>query len=214
MASSNRKEIISEQYIIKKYMEYTLENSDYPKSVYSFCKEKKIKEEAFYRYFGSMDAISKGIWNTLFSTTIDAINANEAYSNLSMRDKLLTFFYTFFELLALNRNYIVKELNYRNVQLENIGQLRSLRNHIKSFARELIEIDMDENPISAFTEDTWLQFLYLLRVWINDVSVDYEETDVSIGKSVDRMCNVWENSFLNNFISFDKILWEEKSMWN
>ena len=37
--------------IISYYMNFVLENETVPKSVFKFCKENKIKEEEFYKYF-------------------------------------------------------------------------------------------------------------------------------------------------------------------
>ncbi len=221
MSYSNKKEITDSQCIINKYMEYVLESDEYPNSVYKFCKESKIKEEVFYTFFGSMDTISKGVWNTFFSITIDAINTNESYGSLSSKDKMLTFFYTFFELLLLKRNYVLKVLHYHKAQLKDLTQLRALRNHIKGFAKELIEIDADQNPFNMrqspvyiYSEETWEQFLSLLRIWVNDTSRGFEKTDIEIERSVHNIFNILETDILNDLLDFDKLLWKEKAMWN
>jgi len=177
MASSSKKKIVDSQYIITKYMNYVLEHEQYPKSVYKFCKEAKIKEEEFYELFGSLDSINKRIWNTFFSTTIDAMNSNKEYDGLSSKDKMLTFFYTFFELLTLNRSYVLLTLRYYEMPLKNLGQLKGVRKHVKNFAKELIEIDNEDklfrvtrNPVAIYAEGAWFQFLFLLKFWMDDES--------------------------------------------
>ncbi|GAA4107417.1 TetR family transcriptional regulator C-terminal domain-containing protein [Aquimarina addita] len=221
MASPKKKQVIDAPYIIEKYMHYVLEHDMYPKSVYKFCKESKIKEEDFYNFFGSIDAVNKGIWNTFFSTTIDAINSNSEYENLSSRDKMLTFFFTFFELLTLNRSYVLLTLGMSHTPLKNLGQLKGLRNHIKGFAKELIEIDNDDklfniakNPVSIYSEGAWIQFLFLLKFWMEDDSPAFEKTDVAIEKSVNTIFDLFDNTPLANVLDFGKFLWKEKSMWN
>ncbi|KAA1242999.1 TetR family transcriptional regulator C-terminal domain-containing protein [Aquimarina sp. RZ0] len=221
MAAPNKKKSIDSHSIITKYMNYVLEHEEYPKSVYKFCKESKIKEEEFYNFFGSLDSVRKGIWNTFFSTTMDAIHKNEEYDALSSKDKMLTFFYTLFELLTLNRSYVLMALNYDQVPFKNLKQLQGLRNHIKSFAKELIEIDNDEklfkiakNPVSVYAEGAWLQFLFLLKFWMEDESVSFEKTDIAIEKSVTAIFDLFDNTPLSNVLDFGKFLWKEKSMWN
>ena len=43
--------------IISYYMNFVLENETVPKSVFKFCKENKIKEEEFYKYFAKKQNI-------------------------------------------------------------------------------------------------------------------------------------------------------------
>ncbi|WP_299210848.1 TetR family transcriptional regulator C-terminal domain-containing protein [uncultured Aquimarina sp.] len=221
MASPKKKQIIDSHYIITKYMNFVLEHDSYPKSVFKFCKESKIKEEEFYEFFGSLDSVNKRIWNTFFSTTIDAMNSNEEYEKLSSKDKMLTFFYTFFELLTLNRSYVLFALKYHEMPLKNLGQLKGLRKHIKDFAKELIEVDNDDkmfriakNPISVYSEGAWLQFLFLLKFWMDDESSGFEKTDIAIEKSVNTVFDLFDNTPLSSVLDFGKFLWKEKSMWN
>ncbi|WP_378183615.1 TetR family transcriptional regulator C-terminal domain-containing protein [Aquimarina sp. SS2-1] len=221
MAASNKKQVVDSQYIITKYMNYVLEHEEYPKSVYKFCKESKIKEEEFYQFYGSLDSVNKGIWNTFFSTTIDAMNANKEYERLSSKDKMLTFFFTFFEMLTLNRSYVLFTLEYHNAPLKNMGQLKGLRMHVKNFAKELIEIDNEDkmfkiakNPVSVYSEGAWLQFLFLLKFWMDDESAGFEKTDIAIEKSVNTIFDLFDNTPLSSVLDFGKFLWKEKAMWN
>ncbi|MHA7057909.1 TetR family transcriptional regulator C-terminal domain-containing protein [Aquimarina sp. M1] len=221
MAASNKKQIIDIQYIITKYMTYVLEHDQYPKSVYKFCKESKIKEEDFYKFFGSLDSVNRGIWNAFFTTTLDAMNASKEYEDLSSKDKMLTFFYTFFEMLTLNRSYVLFALKYHEMPLKNMGQLKGLRKNVKNFTKELIEIDNDDkmfriakNPVSVYSEGAWLQFLFLLRFWMDDESAGFEKTDVAIEKSVNTIFDLFNNTPLSSVLDFGKFLWQEKTMWN
>lgn len=221
MATPKKKPIVDAQYIISKYMNYVLEHDRCPKSVYKFCKESKIKEEEFYEFFGSIDAVSKGIWNTFFSTTMDAIHGNKEFLSLSSRDKMLTFFYTFFELLTLNRSYVLLVLELNQTPLKNLSQLKGVRKHIKEFAKDLITIDNDDkvfkiakNPVAVYSEGAWVQFLFLLKFWMQDESSGFEKTDIAIEKSVNTIFDLFDNTPLSNMLDFGKFLWKEKSMWN
>ncbi|WP_109300543.1 TetR family transcriptional regulator C-terminal domain-containing protein [Aquimarina sp. AU474] len=221
MASSKNKQTVDSEYIISKYMEYVLDNDGFPKSVYKFCKEVKISEDNFYSFFGSIESLNKSIWNTFFTTTVDAMNKNKEYAEFSSRDKMLTFFYTFFEMLSLNRSYVLFALRQYDMPFKNINQLKGLRRHIKGFAEELIDQDNEvkhykftKNPSAIFSEGAWLQFLFLLNFWVGDESASFEKTDVAIEKSVNTIFDLFDNTPLHNVLDFGKFLWKEKTMWN
>ncbi len=208
---------ITEETILGMYMEYVLEHEKEPKSVYKFCKENKIKEEEFYNFFGSLDSLQKSIWNTFYTKTIDLIEKNKEYDSFSNRDKMLTFFFTFFELLTLNRSYVLFTLDKSKGVLENMAQLKELRTHIKSFATVLLENDTEEKTFKltkhlskVSSEGAWFQFLFLLKFWMDDSSAKFEKTDVAIEKSVNTIFDLLEYTPLENVIDFGKFLYKEK----
>jgi len=214
MATKMKK--ISENDIIKSYMDYVLETETFPKSVYKFCKESKIKEEEFYLFYGSLESVQKGIWQKFFTNSLDVMKGNDEYANFSNKDKMLTFFYTFFEVLTLNRSYVLFTLRQDKNPLKNLTQLKGLRVNIKDFAKELIEEGnsnktsklTNHNP-NLYSEGAWLQFLFVLKFWMNDDSRGFEKTDMAIEKSVNTIFDVFENTPLENIVDFGKFLYKE-----
>lgn len=221
MSKSKSNKTIDQNHLITLYMDYVLENDGHPVSVYKFCKHSEIEEEVFYNFFGSIDSIQRNIWDTFFSKTIEVMSASDAYDSMESRNKMLTFFYSFFEMLTLNRSYVLFVLKEHKVPLKNLGQLKGLRKHIKNFAKELISWDNEaknfgwtKNSESLYSEGAWLQFLFLLKFWMNDDSVGFEKTDIAIEKSVNTIFDVFDNTPLNNVLDFGKFLWKESSFWN
>ena len=104
---------VDKQTIISHYMNYALEHESYPKSVYKFCKEIKIKEEEFYKFFGNIEKLKNSIWSEFYKNTTGVMFANKEYDNYSNREKMLTFFYTFFELLTMKRSFVLFKRKYR-----------------------------------------------------------------------------------------------------
>jgi len=94
MATKAKK--ITIEIIITKYMDYVLEHEMVPKSIYKFCKVSDIKEEDFYLFFGSLASLQKGIWEQFFLNTMQVMEKNKDYDGFSNKDKMLTFFFTFF----------------------------------------------------------------------------------------------------------------------
>lgn len=206
----------TKEHIISIYMNFVLEHETVPKSVFKFCKENKIKEEEFYKVFGSFAGIQKSIWVTFFENTMNLLNQNDEFQQFSGKDKILTFFFTFFEMLKLNRSYVLFVLNEDNNPLKNLEQLKGLRSEIKDFAKELIEEDNSSKTIKItqhspklFSEGAWIQFLFLLKFWVEDTSADFEKTDIAIEKSVKTIFDVFDTAPLNSIIDFGKFLFKE-----
>ncbi len=214
MATKSKKTTSNE--VIKKYMDYVLEHEMFPKSVYKFCKVADIKEEDFYLFYGSLPSLQKGIWEQFYGNADKVMQENKEFPSFSNKDKMLTFFYTFFEILTLNRSYVLFTLDRANHPMKNMEQLKGLRQNIKRFARDLIEegnLDKNlritkHNP-QIFSEGAWLQFLFLLRFWMKDDSARFEKTDMAIEKSVNTIFDVFDNTPLDNIVDFGKFLYKE-----
>ena len=202
---------------ISSYMDYVLEEEMIPKSVYKFAKENKSTEEEFYQYFGSLEAIQKEIWNQFYVKSIQLMAVSPEVDSFSSRDKMLTFFYTFFEMLTANRSYVLFMLNRNESTLKNLEQLKGLRKNIKDFSKGLIADDNAEKNIkllqknkTVFSEGAWLQTMFLLKFWMDDNSPQFEKTDVAIEKSVNTILDVFDNTPLEGILDFGKFLFKEK----
>lgn len=211
------KEEIKKEQIISAYMEYVLINEKTPKSVFKFCREHDFEESRFYEYFGSFEGLQMEIWNSFYEQTILLANTSEEYASYSNREKMLTFFYTFFELLTLNRSYVLFTLKEHQNILRNLVQLKGLRKNIKNFAADLIrennkvkKLKILKQSVTVFSEGAWLQTLFLLKYWMDDNSAGFENTDVAIEKSVRAIFDVFDTQPLESVLDFGKFLWKDK----
>ncbi|SFR90571.1 TetR family transcriptional regulator C-terminal domain-containing protein [Maribacter stanieri] len=207
---------VTKDSIITMFMDYVLENEKLPKTVYKFCKVNAIEESDFYLYFGSIEALKKGIWNTFYKNTVNVIEKNKEYQDFTNRDKMLTFFYTFFEVLTLNRSYVLFVMENAPSPLKNMEQLKGLRKNIKEFAKVLIangnqnkSSKLTKHNPQLFSEGAWLQSMFLLNFWKSDDSAGFEKTDVAIEKSVNTIFDVFDNTPLENILDFGKFLYKE-----
>jgi len=216
MATKAKAKKITEETIIEGYMDYVLEHEMLPKSIYKFCKINKIEEADFYSFFGSFEGLQKTIWEKFYSNTENLLHKNKEYGSFSNKDKMLSFFYTFFELLTLNRSYVLFALKEQKSMLKSMEQLKGLRKHIKAFATDLIEegnaeknLKITKHNPKLFSEGAWLQFLFVLKFWMDDSSASFEKTDMAIEKSINTIFDVFENTPLENIIDFGKFLYKE-----
>jgi len=211
------KKEITRHDVITAYMDYVLEHEKTPKSVYKFAKDNNMSEAEFYNFFGNFDGLRKDIWNTFFTMTMDVAHKNEEYAHFSNREKMLTFFYTFFELLTLNRSYVLFTLKENQHMMNKMEQLKGLRKHVKGFAKELIQ-ERNENKTNIllersetiYSEGAWVQMLFLMKFWMDDDSAGFEKTDMAIEKSVNTIFDVFDNTPLDAVLDFGKFLWKER----
>ncbi len=207
----------TKEAIISIYMEFVLMN-EVPNNVFAFCKKNDIQEEDFYKHFGSLDGLKKSIWAAFYLNVESLLLKNEDYQSYSSREKLLTFYYTIFELFTANRSYVLFALDEeQHHKWKNLKQLAKLRDKILDFGTELIENDNEsknlkilKKPVKVVAEAVWLQFLFLLKFWKDDDSPSFEKTDVAIEKSVNTVFDIFDNTPLENILDFGKFLWKEK----
>ncbi len=214
MAAKTKK--ITKDDILSFFMDDVLEHEAFPKSVYKFCKAHGITEADFYIHFPSAQAMKNGVWTAFYDQAVALMEKNKEYASFTNKDKMLTFFFTFFEMLTLNRSYVLFALQEEDNMLKNAEQLKGLRKQIKGFAKKLIykgnakkDLAITKHNPSIFSEGAWLQFLFLLRFWMRDESPGFEKTDVAIEKSVNTIFDVFDNTPLENLLDFGKFLYKE-----
>jgi hypothetical protein len=215
---ATKKSAVTKEKIVSMYMHYRLENNERPKSVYQFAKTNDIDETFFYTFFGNLESIEKEIFKMFFDKTIELIHKDSNYENYDMKSKLLSFYFTFFEIISANRSYVVLSLKEHQNQLKNLMQLSSFRSGFKTFISEIYSSEMKiENEKlqnlqkKAIQETSWIQFLVTLKFWLDDESASFEKTDIFIEKSVKLSFELMNTAPLDSLIDFGKFLFKEKT---
>ncbi|MCF6128122.1 TetR/AcrR family transcriptional regulator [Flavobacterium sp. AS60] len=212
-----KKKQLNDLQIISLYMNDVLEMNEAPKNVFAFCKKHNIEESDFYSFFGSVDALKQDIWVKFFENAVDTIEKEPTFETYSDKNKLLTLYFTLFEILTLNRSYILFSLKENKEGLKNLKSLTTFRNHFKEYIVTKIKSKPSEpfgkvakvtEPV--FSEGAWLQFLFLLKFWIDDTSKGFEKTDVLIEKSVNTVVDLLDTKPLESLFDLGKFLWKEK----
>lgn len=215
--TTSKKKVIDDDFIIEKYMNQVLEKNEEPKNVFVFCKENKIDETEFYTFFGSLDALRQEIWVKFFENTLVAIQKEKEFETYSDKNKLLTMYFTLFEILTLNRSYVLFALKENKEGLKNLKSLKGIRSHLKDFVEIIIDTESSEikekvakitKPV--FAEGAWIQFLFLLKFWMDDTSKSFEKTDILIEKSVNTVVDLLNTKPLESLFDLGKFLWKEK----
>lgn len=212
---------LTKETIVSLYMDYTLEHNEKPKSVYLFAKLNGFTEAEFYSFFGNLESIEKEIYTMFLEKTVELLSKDPNYETYDMKSKLLSFYFTFFELLAANRSYVTMSLNENKNQLKNLMQLSDLRTHFKNFIAGITtdEVRLQQEKIQEFQEkaiqeSAWIQFLFTLKFWLEDGSPNFEKTDVYIEKSVKLSFELMNVAPINSLIDFGKFIFKEKMQKN
>jgi len=214
---ATKKKIISKEDIVSMYMNEVLEKGQKPKSVYHFAKENDFTEAEFYAFFGTLEGLEKEIFRLFFVNTVDLLHKNSDYQEYDMKNKMLSFYFTFFEILTANRSYVLQSLKLDRNPLKNLVQLTSLRESFKEYVSEILTDDyrLEQEKFQKFQEkgireSAWLQLMMTIRFWMNDESAAFEKTDIFIEKSVNASFELMNVAPLNHLIDFGKFLFKEK----
>jgi hypothetical protein len=212
-----KKKSISQQDIIDFYMDYVLMHDYKPSSVYAFAKSNNFVEQKFYEFFSSFESLEQSIFKIFFDHTITTLDKSEDYHSFNTRNKLLSFYYTFFEILTVNRSYVVKILEGNKNHLKSLKTFAHLKQRFSNYIEylDIKTIDLKQEQLTklqsrALKESAWLQLLVTMKFWLDDESTSFEKTDVFIEKSVKASFDLIDTTPLKSFIDFGKFLYKER----
>lgn len=212
-----KKEKTSQNKIRDKYIEYVLEFDNTPKSVFKFAKDNGFTEKEFYNHYSSFEMLEKEIFNELATETIKALEKSKEYEQYEVRNKLLSFYFTFFENLTANRSFVVYALHKDKHQLKSLKVLSKLRetfiHYIQSLNIETIDLKsekLQKVKSKVIEESAWIQLLMTMKFWLDDTSSGFEKTDIFIEKSVNVSFDLIDTTPLKGIVDFGKFLYKEK----
>jgi hypothetical protein len=199
--------------IKKAYIDYVLTQGEEPKSVYVFAKKNKMTEAEFYNHFGSFKALEQNIWAGIAQKTLDEIKGQEVWAQYSAREKALSYFYAFFELLKQQRSFAVYSVKKQPKGLSTPPVFAELREVYENFCTEILNEGLESGELSdrkffskRYKDALWVQFGFVLHFWINDSSAAFEKTDEAIEKGVNVTFDLFQRSPIDNLFEYGKFL--------
>ena len=195
------------------YIDFVLTEGGQPKSVYIFAKQNEMAEEEFYRYFGSFDAVEQSVWTGFAVKTIAEIKTQEVWAQYSSREKALSFFYSFFELLKSSRSFVVYSVKKLPRNFGTPQTFQGIKDVFENFCNDLIMEGIESNEVSdrkfftnRYKDALWVQMVFVLNFWINDNSAGFEKTDEAIEKGVNVTFDLFQRSPIDNLFEYGKFL--------
>lgn len=211
----------SQQKILDLYSNYILRNNKRPLNVFTFCEDNEISETDFYFYYGNFEKLESDYLRFFMSEALRLIAEEENYVQQSAKYKLLSFHYTFFEQLTMNRSLVIYLLEGEKNNLQNLKKLMPLKKDFQLFIRSLgISEPMMESTSESMAkmerlknkgieELYWGHFMATLKFWLDDTSSNFEKTDIFIEKSVDTSFEFLDVKPLKKLVDLGKFLFKE-----
>ena len=195
------------------YKTYLLENGRKPVSAYVFAKQNGMTEADFFNQYSSFELIDRELWKDFFHETLTRLKSEDVYSQYSVREKLLSFYYTLIEVLKQNRSYVLMTWQTR-LELKR-SYLKDFMQHFEEYAQELVQEGVATKEIEnrlflteRYAEAMKAQLVFVLQFWINDNSKGFEQTDAAIEKAVNTAFDLMGKTPLDSFADFGKFLFQ------
>ena len=216
-----RKKNITEDDLVTNYMDYIVTNGKNPDSVFSFSKQYNFQEKDYYKFYGNFSALEQSIFKIFYDKTVFLLEKNNEYRNYSPRDKMLSFYYSFFELLTANRSYVVHSIGSQTKNLKKRDTLKLLK---KSFCDYVDKLDiciletnqetLDNIQNKTLRESAWFQLVLTIKYWLEDTSASFERTDIFIEKAVNTSFDLMDTTPLSSILDLGKFIYKDKLFRN
>ncbi len=195
------------------YIDYVLSSGEKPKSVYLFMKKIKLKEEDFYELYGSFEGVEQDIWTNLVYQTIEESKAQEVWVKYTSREKALSFFYSFLELLKTKRSFVTYSYFHAPKTLRTPIILKGAKEVFENMAIQIIQDGLETGELEdrrfisdKYKDALWVQFTFILKFWMRDVSAGFEKTDEAIEKGINLTFDLFARSPIDNLFDYGKFL--------
>lgn len=212
-----KKKTITAAQIIDLYMDAVVLIQRKPDSVEGFAKNHTFNEKEFYNHFDSFESLDQEIIKILFDTSVVTLAESADFVSFSKKDKLLSLYYTFFENLTLNREFILLTIDSYGTTWSALSLFSGLKKSVASFIDSLqletlsLSIETLESiQKKSIRESAWVQLLLTIKFWTGDDSEDCEKTDIFIEKSINTSVELLNTQSLYNIIDLGKFLYSEK----
>lgn len=185
----------------------------------AFCLDHSIQISQFRELLLSVEEAEKSVWEELMRAALQTVTSDTQFETFTIKDKLLSVYYTFFENCGLNSGFCKESIKYHG----KLGMIPVLKNMKVLF----VEFVKDNFPSSKFpvaqysekvnqlggsvqSEAVYGQLLFLLDFWSRDTSIDYEKTDIAIEKAVKALTDLIDITPIKSLIDFGKFIWQER----
>jgi hypothetical protein len=216
--SSKKSAVVApETRILLSYMNHVLVHGTRPPSVYKFCADLGIPEEEFYSYFGSFVSVERQLWKSFLDKTLLRLRADESFDLFNAREKMLAFYYTFFEELKNVRSFVLVQLEHHNKPEITPDFLKDLKLEFKTFVEVILRVGKTTGEIAdrlyvekSYPELFWFHLGFVLYFWKDDNSRAFEKTDAAIEKSVNLAFDMIGRGAVDSLVDFGKFLYQTK----
>lgn len=167
-------------------------------------------------YPGSLD-IQREIWLEYLRETLETVEKSPEFVEYLVREKLLAFYFTFFELLSDDREFLQLFKEKLGIWNYNPEFMEFFKTAFLEFVGMLIAEGSSNEEIAErmvlgnqYTGWHWPQLLYLVNQWLNDETESFAQTDQAIEKSVNLGFDIMGRNLFDSAFDFLKFVMVRK----
>ncbi len=169
--------------------------------------------EDFVAAYPSLEALQEAVWVHYLRNTLAALEQSAEYVQYSVREKMLAYYFTFFEQLDAERDFVKLFESKMGVWNYNPTFLISFKLAFLAFVEELIKEGLETKEIAErlmlggeYGGWHWPQMLFLLNKWIEDSSEAHAVSDQAIEKAVNLGFDIMGRNVLDSAFDFAKFM--------
>jgi hypothetical protein len=145
------------------------------------------------------------------------LKADESYARFSAREKILAFYYTFFEDLKSSRSFVLLQLEQHRRPELTPEFLKDFKATYEDYVEGVLTIGQGNGEVAKrpyvdkrYPQVFWVQMGFLLLFWKDDNSAAFEQTDAAIEKSVNLAFDLIGKGAIDTAFDFAKFLYQTK----
>lgn len=163
-------------------------------------------------YPGSLD-IQREIWVDYLKETLETVEKSPEFAEYLVREKMLAFYFTFFELVGEDREFLKLFKEKLGIWNYNPEFLETFKPAFLEFVEMLIAEGSGNEEIAErmvlgnqYAGWHWPQLLYLVNQWLNDETDAFAHTDQAIEKSVNLGFDIMGRNLFDSALDFLKFV--------
>lgn len=180
-----------------------------PLNSYTLCQKVGMKEKEFFELYSSADDVGRKVFGLLAEEAIEALNASKEAQQYSSQDKIMAYYYTFFQIAVSHRSFIDAAFH------KDKGLLRDYRVKYKEYIGDVIQegIAMEEiverlSLSSYYPDMLWQLHLRLINFWLADTSEHFVETEKAIAIYSQLPLELMGHNLLDSFLETAKFTFD------
>ncbi len=221
MAKKKKTEVpITPLDIMSRYMSY-VGNPSADVSLDDFFQSSDIVSALFYSHFEDQEQLEREIWTYFMKDSIQTVEGDINPEMLSVENKLLGLFFTFFQNVSLNQEYFKRHLALRKNIVDKSKLYAGMKDVFHAYLLSIYQPSCQVPPLGAkesietimqqgFVYTYWAELVLLIEFWLRDESPEFQKTDVAIEKSLKATHEVRTIQPLRSVIDLGLFLWKER----
>lgn len=190
-----------------------MEHGQFPLSFKAVSDKAGIESTEFVQHYTGLGELAQDIWVDYLHDTLAAMEATPEFAGYGVREKLLSFYFTFFEILGSERKFVKLYEPKLGVWNYSPDFLERFKKIWLKFVDELVQEGTASGELAErmlmsgeYTGWHWPQFMYLLNQWATDNTEDAQRSDKAVEKAVNLGFDLMSRNVLDSAFDFMKFV--------